>query len=103
MRQEDIDILVKLDDQRLLEVQHILNTWHWPSELPNEEDESSYRADSRRSLICRWIRRRLGPFLIYRHHHVATLGRSREEFEDWWAENQGFCEQLCYGRAANIA
>lgn len=98
----------------LTRILYELNSWNWPEELgeapegwesmtiDEKADHPKFRA------ICSELENEVSEKAFLRYHHTNNLGRSEEEFEDWWQseiydalkllrEKQN--QQLCSNRA----
>jgi hypothetical protein len=108
------ELVNRLPREILPMVENALNEWEWPNELgeaptgwenmtPDEKfSNSKFRA------LCDTLGIIIPTKVSLRYHHTNNLGRSEEEFEDWWqseiydalkllGEKQN--QQLCSNRA----
>lgn len=82
MTPQDEAILAQQDQKTLAEWWCILNSWEWPDELPDpEDDRHNYTIGNRRSQLTGWIITNIGLRACLRHHNHKM---NDEEFEDFW-------------------
>lgn len=68
---------------------HLLNKWEFPEELIEFKPThwELLQMDNQYEIICepcRYIRKEIGEKEALRYLHVHDLGKSNEEFEEWY-------------------
>lgn len=86
MREQDIEILSKQSNIVLANWFCLLNTWNWPTAIP-EPEPSQYFKDSRRGETMSWIKNRVGQRLVLR---VWNKDMTDEQFEDFYKRKNKF-------------
>lgn len=99
-----MDINLKSFSQdELCEIYHNVNEWRWDDRLGDKPEGFDSLPDFNWRLRHKIARRKtkeeiIGPVFreikklvpekeLLRHHHIVNLGRTNEEFEKWW-ENE---------------
>ncbi len=107
--------LREIPEQEWPEVYDLLNSWNWSSKLgiaptdwntmPSwsnrkflgltiyQEDRRTRTKNKIITPIMRCIELKIGRKAILRHHHVHNLGRTEQQFEDWW-DSQSFFSRM---------
>ncbi len=88
---DDIKSISTLSDGRLLEINHQLNNWEWPDEIPDPEEKiftgPIILQNPRRGNICEFVSEVLGEKAISRYHVVVRMkSMTVEEHEKWFKE-----------------
>ncbi len=79
-----------------------LNSFHWPEDLPVARPEGfaamknkEKHADPFFQSIFRQLKAAIPPRERSRAWHIYKMGRTEEQWEDWWKENSGSVEEIC--------
>jgi hypothetical protein len=90
-----------LSDQELIEVDDTLNGWDWDERLGPEPEDwkrlpwykhnifgfNKKHVKTRLNIVdplMHYIETKVSRKAILRYHHVHNLGRTEQQFEDWW-------------------
>jgi len=84
---EQLPVLRAQDDDTLAEWYSTLNRFGWPDGLDDPEQSTKWAKVSNRGAVMQWITEKLGRKKLLHHHHTVHLGRSEEEFAEWWSGN----------------
>jgi len=83
--------LSKYTDWELAAFSVKLNCWEWPEEF----GECPYSADALFTDASQFIRpiqyvieKKLGEKLLLKAWHLLKLGRTEEQFEEWWSKRE---------------
>lgn len=83
-----IDKICKLPHEDICRIGHLLNQYEWPDDLPGKPrgwDDMGYEERSKISIeIFRFIQMHVGEKALLRYFHKTELGRTDQQFEDWW-------------------
>lgn len=83
-----IDAILKLPHEDICRIGHLLNQYEWPDDLPGKPrgwDDMGYEERSKISIeIFRFIQMHVGEKALLRYFHKTELGRTDQQFEDWW-------------------
>ena len=82
------DVIKTFPFSTLVRIGHAMNENEWPEELPGKPDgwdEMSINERSEWSMsLYQYIRARVGYKAMLRYYHKTELGKTDQEFEDWW-------------------
>ena len=78
---------------------NILNSWEWPTDFPVEKPVEFDSLPSRNTSLPADKYRLLTPYVrvieslisrreILRDWHLNTLGRTEEQFDEWWSSRR---------------
>lgn len=88
-------IIRRLDDMSnndLARIGDALNGYEWPDDLPGKpegwEEMNFDERDPWVEPILHSIKDQLGQKALLRYHHKVNLGKTDQEFEDWWDDKQ---------------
>ncbi len=81
---EDKEIFSKQSDESLADAWSLLNSWEWPTYLPNEEGTGNYDCNGRRSQLMRYIESKLSYKYINRRWNKDRM--TDEEHEIFWKD-----------------
>ena len=82
------DLITNAPRELLLEIHHRLNSWEWHpalGEAPEGWDDMSWK--EKLPHVEYWMVRIeavCSQKEILRYHHIHNLGKTPEQFEDWW-------------------
>lgn len=86
-----INHLDKMSTPDVVKIGHHLNKWEWLDILPGKPDgwdEMDFEEKHKwASAICAFIDMRVGEKALLRYFHTTELGKTDDEFEDWWESN----------------
>ncbi len=85
---EIIDKVERLPFAQRVKITHHLNSYKWIDELPGKpEGFEKMSIDEKAawvSPICQYMSKLIGDKALLRYFHITELGRTDQEFEDWW-------------------
>ena len=78
----------KIPHEKLLRIYDEMNLYAWSDDLPGKpegwEEMSFAEKDKWSRWIVKSIEHELSRKAILRHHHTHNLGRTVQQFDDWW-------------------
>jgi hypothetical protein len=78
----------KIPHEKLLRIYDAMSRYIWSDDLPSKpegwEEMSFAEKDKWSHWIVKSIEQELSRKTILRHHHTHNLGRTEEQFNDWW-------------------
>lgn len=79
-------VLQKFSFSDLVRMYQKLNDYEWAEELgePPESFKTNPMECKDLSYICEYIRQRCGNKALLRYYHKTELGKTDQEFDDWW-------------------